>query len=462
MTPTKRYSLIAAGIVAFIILSPFIVLFVTGTKYDFKTHQFIKTGVIGVKSDPKNAKVYLNGKLKGTTNKVIRFLTPGEYSLEIKKPGYFTWSKNLIVRAQYVTWANLNLDALNLFFDQPKASQITDQVDNFYASSKRIIYLKDQQFNIGTDKSGVTTIYNGTFDHPEKTVQTKLANKYPYLQMLASNDQSKFLLYESDFYGIFDADKNTVTDITKTVRDQAAFPADSQFQASDQDFQFGPDNQLYQLQEGTVYKISWDQNNQEPKKEIALDGVLAFKVTGQAIYFIKVSLGAEGLQRSLQIAQLPNYETTTLMQTLPSFKTAQIYISNRNQLFILGNSTLYSLGDNLNHIADYVDHVYIDNNSQTMIYSSGNEISSYVLNTGEKSLLTRSSQEIIQPQSALEYGWIFYINDNRLQSIESDNRNSQNNYTFASVEDGSKFWLDSDAENIVLLNNGVLQKLQIR
>lgn len=452
MNPTKRYGLIAAGIVAFVILSPFIVLFITGTKYDFAAHRFIKTGVIGIKTNPKGADIFLNDKHSGSSNRTVRFVTPGNYLLEIKKPGYFTWSKALEVRPQYVTWAHSeDIPEVTLFFAKPQKTYIANSVSTFSARD-RLVYL----VNVNAEN---TVIVNASLDRPDQGVQTALAGSFPDLQIIADSNSNNFLIYQEDYYAIFDANNNTVTDITDLVNEKAAFSSTSPFQASKEDFQFGPGNILFQLQEGTIYKIGWQQKTKDP----VADGVLAFSIKEDSLYLINVTVNLDGsLLRNFSIAQLPSFLQTVLVENLPAFREAEIFVSNRNQIFILGNNTLYSLGNELKVLADYVLSVDIDSESPNLVYATSNELSSYNMDNGSLSYITRSSKTIEMPGSAFKYGWVFYINDNRLQNMEIDVRSNQNNYTFAEITPGARYFLDDKIQNLILLNNGVLEKLKIR
>lgn len=65
--------------------------------------QFKKTGMIGAKSIPDGAKVYLDGILVTATNDTIPSVDPGEHKLKISKNGYVTWEKMIEVFPELVT-----------------------------------------------------------------------------------------------------------------------------------------------------------------------------------------------------------------------------------------------------------------------------------------------------------------------------------------------------------------------
>ena len=66
--------------------------------------QVKQTGMIGAKSIPEGANVYLNGNLVTATNDTISNLKPGEkYELTIKKSGFVIWKKKVDIYPELVT-----------------------------------------------------------------------------------------------------------------------------------------------------------------------------------------------------------------------------------------------------------------------------------------------------------------------------------------------------------------------
>ncbi|MBW6441636.1 PEGA domain-containing protein [Patescibacteria group bacterium] len=62
-----------------------------------------KTGMIGVKSVPDRASVYLDGKLVTATDDTISGVTPGKHTIKIVKKGFLEWTKEIEVFEQLVT-----------------------------------------------------------------------------------------------------------------------------------------------------------------------------------------------------------------------------------------------------------------------------------------------------------------------------------------------------------------------
>ena len=97
-------------VLVFLVATPVVVYFSLGYKFDFKSRKFLKTGAISIKSRPRSAKVYINGKkIKGTTPCIIDEVNPGEYRLLIKKKHFYPYSVEVKVNPSQVTHINAEM-----------------------------------------------------------------------------------------------------------------------------------------------------------------------------------------------------------------------------------------------------------------------------------------------------------------------------------------------------------------
>ncbi|MBI3952553.1 MAG: PEGA domain-containing protein [Candidatus Doudnabacteria bacterium] len=115
----NRFLLVGLGVLLFVLLTPALILFAGGFKFDFSTFKIIKTGSLVVRSEPSRAEIFIDSEKKRSTPAVIRFLTPNDYTITISKNNYQSWTKRLAIRSQLVTWANLNRDFITLFMATP-------------------------------------------------------------------------------------------------------------------------------------------------------------------------------------------------------------------------------------------------------------------------------------------------------------------------------------------------------
>ena len=107
-------------LVFFLCILTVIIAFARGYRLDFQKKSFTSTGILAVSSSPKAAKVFVNDELKGVTD-INLTLPPGRYHIEIKKDGYTSWKKDIVLKGELVTSADASLFPLN-----PSLSPLTN------------------------------------------------------------------------------------------------------------------------------------------------------------------------------------------------------------------------------------------------------------------------------------------------------------------------------------------------
>lgn len=90
-------------VVSSILASAYLVIKIAkGYKVDLSQKTFQPTGLLVATSIPDGAQIYVNDELKSATNTTLS-LSPGEYRVEIKKDGYYSWKKTLQIKKELVT-----------------------------------------------------------------------------------------------------------------------------------------------------------------------------------------------------------------------------------------------------------------------------------------------------------------------------------------------------------------------
>lgn len=98
LTKNIRRALFFFFIFLFFIISPAVLMYTAGYRYNLKAGFLRITGSVNVDVLPNSAEVYLNNnKLKSSIPVRLNDLSPGNFSLTIKNPGYFDWQKNIEV-----------------------------------------------------------------------------------------------------------------------------------------------------------------------------------------------------------------------------------------------------------------------------------------------------------------------------------------------------------------------------
>jgi len=152
MTRGARKILFFVFFLIFLLIAPLMILYYQGYRFDFEKKSLTQTGGLFLKVIPKQAEIYLNGKLVKKTDfffgsALIENLLPKKYLVEVKKNGYFSWKKDLEIKEREVTEAK----NIVLFSKNPNFSILTKDTPsgypNFWFSpdGKKMILKEDQE-----------------------------------------------------------------------------------------------------------------------------------------------------------------------------------------------------------------------------------------------------------------------------------------------------------------------------
>ena len=135
MPEKLRKLIIGSGVLAFLILTPLIILYSYGYRYSPISRRFTQTGNLHLNSAPPGADVIINGrtindhwyqrllfykkalgltKIESSTPTLISHLIPNIYNVSVNKSGYQNWQKKLEVKAGQTTFSK----KINLFLEQ--------------------------------------------------------------------------------------------------------------------------------------------------------------------------------------------------------------------------------------------------------------------------------------------------------------------------------------------------------
>lgn len=88
------------------------IAYARGYRIDIQRGTMTSTGIMAVSSNPQAAQVYVNGVLKGVTDLHLT-LPYGKYNIEVKKEGYTTWKREVVLKGELVVTADATLFPLN-------------------------------------------------------------------------------------------------------------------------------------------------------------------------------------------------------------------------------------------------------------------------------------------------------------------------------------------------------------
>lgn len=91
-------------IASFFIISPIIILYTIGYRYDAKEHLIKQTGVLTLDIQPKDSSVFIDNILvKKEMPFELANRAPGFYNVRIEKDGYYKWDKKIEIKSKETT-----------------------------------------------------------------------------------------------------------------------------------------------------------------------------------------------------------------------------------------------------------------------------------------------------------------------------------------------------------------------
>ncbi|OIP84161.1 hypothetical protein AUK04_02595 [Candidatus Roizmanbacteria bacterium CG2_30_33_16] len=85
----------------FLTILAIIIVYARGYRFNPQKKTVTATGIFSITSWPKAAKIYINGKLESVTDTNIT-LPYGKYNISVKKEGYTSWNKTIILKGELV------------------------------------------------------------------------------------------------------------------------------------------------------------------------------------------------------------------------------------------------------------------------------------------------------------------------------------------------------------------------
>jgi len=213
MAKKTRTTVFLICLLAFVLIAPAAVLYSQGYRIDFNPPaggiKISRTGGLFLKVVPKQAEVFLDGKLSKKTDfffgsVFIENLLPQKYKVEVKKEGYHSWEKTLEVKEKEVTEAK----NVVLFPRDVSFNLLFGNLEQFwlFPDGKKIILMEQEETDwtleiYDLDKK----IKNHLINNDDFAKQVRLAglnfsedSKTIYLEINSGKETEYFSLTELD------------------------------------------------------------------------------------------------------------------------------------------------------------------------------------------------------------------------------------------------------------------------
>jgi hypothetical protein len=406
----------------FLILTPIIILYCQGYRFDFSWEEgkarFVQTGGLYIKALPRTSEVYLDGKLKKKTSflagtALTKNLMPNSYYVEVAKEGYKRWAKELEIEEASVT------EAKNI-----------------------ILFPKEFQFQILTKK------VNDFWLSPDKEKIITLET--------SSNDSEKWSLK------MFDIERNIKSYL---VNEEDIHPEKAEFLKLSFEEEENQINLTVGLKE-QIREISLDLSKSPPlieerEKEKVPSYFLSYKKSNGKVYYLDNSGHLYQTENSFEPKMKLTEEPFPVKQEteyILDIFSGQFFLREENELYTLNKES-----KSFERIFDNVSGIKASFNEDKLAVFSEKEIKILFLRdineqpsrkAGEEILITRLSENI-ENIFWLNPDYLIFTAGNTIKVSEIDNRDRINNYELGSFENPKMIWNDRNKKVYILSENNL-------
>lgn len=413
----------------FLATTALLILWASGYKYNFAAKKFQKTGLIYLTSNPKNVKVYINGRLvKEKTPARLGYILPGKYKVEIKKKGYFDWSRETEVTAGKVT----RFDNIILFLKNPESSDIAKNVTEFYSSpnKEKVLYFA-QNFNLYDLKN-----------KESKSIKTQDKN-LKFLEW--SPDSGKILFSGPDSYFIYN------------ISDEKLSPLKLDNMQNIKKISWHPKNfeRLFLLRKGNLYSL-----NIKGETKLLILKIPNFTTTEDNLIYISQ-------EKDKYILKKSNFENRNV-ENIADLKSGDFEILTKNSHIALKGSpgNLYRISENnLKKINSQVESAIwsetagflgFAKKTKLLYKTSLDGIWFFDPESEQNSLVYRSEKTIKKILWYSDLNQVIFSCDSEIKITDLDGKNE------IIIAQGGDFNLISQKELLYLGQDNALKILQIR
>jgi len=350
MTKRKRFIIVLACVLLFLIVTPYIIFYSLGYRIDFANMKVFATGGIYVRVFPSGADITVDSKIKNSTslfsNAVfLQNLTPEQHVVLIQKDGYYDYQKTLVVREKEVT----KLENIILFKKDYTYSMLGGNISYFSVAPNNTTLLEAKTSANKIDFT-ITNLDNLAI----KPLSLPIG-KGIILDSKWSEDSKKAILKINSLYFLID-----VSDSQKPM----ISPLNYLVQTKGANFNPQDSSQIYYIKNKNLYLSS--QQNQP-----ILTNVAAYKIVNQNIIW----LSYDGF---LYNSNILGNNTAKITSKLISVNSANSYsiIDVADRILLKDNNSLLLINEETKEfelLSQQAKNIIVSPNNQRALYFSNND-----------------------------------------------------------------------------------------
>lgn len=420
--------------------------------YRFNTEKgvFVYAGSITIKTTPQQVSVFVDGVPMPSTafsrlnnSYHIGGIRPGSYLLEVKAPGYQTWSKKISVHSGISTefW-NIVL-AQNSYaredYDSPG-------IQKFFISPRKNLAAFSQQL----DNNFMVKIFDpGTLEMQ----QVFLADDYTF-----TNDEKENIEWSPQAHRIIipairNGEKNyfVVTLDTQETIDLKGLTGDQNLSR----VRWDPKNKdvLFYMTDSVLKRI--DLSEPENKKIVA-ENISSYDLTPKSLFYFQLPEGIV-YETNFDATDTP-LQITTSGPSEMSDNSYQIIVYDEDRITFLNKSNslyIFNKGEEdtyFNKLSNNASGSQFSDDGKKLIFWNDHEISAYFVrkwevqptrNENESMSITKFSDAISNVQWTRDYEHVLFTSNKKVKLIELDNRDNRNMMDILTLNDDSSLLVNN-------------------
>ena len=456
MTIRIRRILYLTFIGLFFVITPLLILYASGYRYNLKRNRIEKTGILIVDSLPRKAQVYINGMFEDETPARFPRLLPDTYTLELKRSGFHPWQQEVSIESSLTTFRNdivLFRDSLPITIVQGRIAFLT-LLPNREALLYSVMASSTQQLTIRDLSTNSATVIPTTVDQAITPTSLVGFSQSGSRALLATN------LDGFTHYTVLDtATLETIDlfDITRLDFDTVKWD-----QASD--------TVLYGLRRSVLYRIDLEQKS---ASSIISAHITDFLGVGQTIYYV-TKVGSESF---LNITQTQNPQEPIQKIKIPSLSNYQLTQSADGQLvlldtdqmdlFVVDQATLTAQSADISPLLSArAKNIAFNREGNGLLYYTDFELWVHSFETGEAQLINRVGQQITEALFYPDRPYIIYAQKGQIRAIEITDAPAKNDIVLTSIQRISDSVLSRDGSMLYFIgqvgNTEGIFSLQLR
>lgn len=411
MLVKKRVILYSFSFVFIALISITMVFVLRGYYFDLKTFSLKKGGSVFVKSIPRAAQIYIDGKLKKKKSPVNIALPSGQYTLKIEKDGFYSWEKKIKIDSGFVNWQEF----IFLIRIDKQEKTIAENINNF-SISKNYQKIAYSDINGGIFSADINGDNKKTLlENKEKAKNVKILtwskdNQSVLIEKTTEKEGQRFLILKNEkSYKI----PHIPGELAKI------------------DFKYDSNEEIIALSSGKLYSAKENSILTEDTN------ISDFSQTNSHIIYAK-----NGNEESFLIKTWSDFKNKENI-IKSNIKFLKVYSEINDFIaYIKEDSSLWTyLEGKENKISDEADHASWSPESKKLLFVKNGEIKIYTdkeedPRESKTKLVTRLSSPIDEIKWFYDEGHIIYRVKNIITFLEIDGSNPINLYENSSEING--------------------------